>query len=88
MRFFGPRYYLLHALSHLLIQAISLECGYRASSLPRAHLLLDAQQPVGASLIVTQAWVCRSHLGPRTTRLRAAEESPDFCYYRALKETE
>lgn len=33
MLFFGPRYYMLHALSHLLIQAISLECGYGASSL-------------------------------------------------------
>jgi hypothetical protein len=33
MLFFGPRYYLLHALSHLLIQAIALECGYGASSL-------------------------------------------------------
>lgn len=31
--FFGARYYLLHSLSHLLIQAISLECGYSASSL-------------------------------------------------------
>ncbi|MBK7539404.1 MAG: DUF1998 domain-containing protein [Myxococcales bacterium] len=31
--FFGPRYYFLHALSHLLIQAISLECGYGASAL-------------------------------------------------------
>lgn len=33
MLFFGPRYYMLHALSHLLIQAIALECGYGASSL-------------------------------------------------------
>jgi hypothetical protein len=31
--FFGARYYMLHALSHLLIQAIALECGYGASSL-------------------------------------------------------
>lgn len=31
--FFGARYYLLHSLSHLLIQAIALECGYGASSL-------------------------------------------------------
>jgi hypothetical protein len=33
LHFFGPRYYMLHALSHLLIQAISLECGYAASSI-------------------------------------------------------
>ncbi len=31
--FFGARYYMLHALAHLLIQAIALECGYGASSI-------------------------------------------------------
>src|SRR5207253_2134635 len=29
----GPRYVLLHSLSHLLIQAVSLACGYSASSI-------------------------------------------------------
>jgi hypothetical protein len=29
----GVRYYMLHALSHLLMQAISLECGYAASAI-------------------------------------------------------
>ena len=32
-RYPGIRYYLLHSLSHLLITAISLECGYAASSI-------------------------------------------------------
>ncbi|HVJ93536.1 MAG TPA: DUF1998 domain-containing protein [Labilithrix sp.] len=32
-KFYGPRFYLLHSLSHLLIQAVSLECGYSASSI-------------------------------------------------------
>jgi hypothetical protein len=31
--FLGARFYLLHSLSHLLINAISLECGYAASSI-------------------------------------------------------
>lgn len=31
--FLGIRYYLLHSLSHLLMNAISLECGYAAASL-------------------------------------------------------
>jgi hypothetical protein len=31
--FRGGRYYLLHTLSHLLISAISLECGYAASAI-------------------------------------------------------
>ena len=29
----GPIYYMLHSFSHLLLTAISLECGYPASSL-------------------------------------------------------
>jgi hypothetical protein len=28
----GARFYLLHSLSHLLLTAISLECGYAASA--------------------------------------------------------
>jgi Domain of unknown function (DUF1998) len=31
--FYGPRFYLLHSLAHLLIQALSLECGYSASAI-------------------------------------------------------
>lgn len=31
--FLGVRFYLLHSLSHLLISAISLECGYSASAI-------------------------------------------------------
>lgn len=33
MEFPGPRYILLHSLSHLLISAVSLACGYAASSI-------------------------------------------------------
>lgn len=33
MGFPGARFYLLHSLAHLLINALSLECGYSASSL-------------------------------------------------------
>ena len=36
--FARARYVLLHSLSHLLITAVSLECGYAASSILRAHL--------------------------------------------------
>jgi hypothetical protein len=31
--FLGAKFYLLHSLSHLLINAISLECGYSASAI-------------------------------------------------------
>jgi hypothetical protein len=32
-KFLGSRFYMLHSLSHLLITAISLECGYSASAI-------------------------------------------------------
>lgn len=53
--FFGARYYLLHSLSHLLIQAIALECGYGASSL-RERIYCTrpgATQPMAAILLTT-----------------------------------
>ena len=53
--FFGARYYLLHSLSHLLIQAIALECGYGASSL-RERIYCSppgASSPMAAILLVT-----------------------------------
>jgi Domain of unknown function (DUF1998) len=55
MLFFGPRYYMLHALSHLLIQAISLECGYGASSLrERIYCSMPgATSPMAAILLST-----------------------------------
>jgi hypothetical protein len=53
LEFFGARYYMLHSLAHLLIQAISLECGYGASSIreriyavpPQAAILLATTTP-------------------------------------------
>jgi hypothetical protein len=53
--FFGARYYLLHSLSHLLIQAIALECGYGASSL-RERIYCSqpgSSHPMAAILLVT-----------------------------------
>jgi hypothetical protein len=53
--FFGARYYLLHSLSHLLIQAIALECGYGASSL-RERIYCSRPgdaTPMAAILLVT-----------------------------------
>ena len=41
-RFPGPVYYMLHSFSHLLLTAISLECGYPASSLRETKRLLKA----------------------------------------------
>jgi hypothetical protein len=51
----GVRFYLLHSLSHLLMSAISLECGYSASALrERIYCApFDADTPMAAILIST-----------------------------------
>ncbi|MBK8265155.1 MAG: DUF1998 domain-containing protein [Nannocystis sp.] len=52
----GVRFYLLHSLSHLLITAISLECGYAASAI-RERLYCashgDPRAPMAAILLST-----------------------------------
>jgi hypothetical protein len=55
--FLGVRYYLLHSLSHLLISAISLECGYSASAI-RERIYCgpstrDPSTPMAAILLST-----------------------------------
>lgn len=42
LKFPGPRYVLLHSLSHLLISAVSLACGYAASSIRERIYVTDA----------------------------------------------
>jgi hypothetical protein len=51
----GVRYYLLHSLSHLLMSAISLECGYAASALGERIYCAPAHDdvPMAAILIST-----------------------------------
>jgi hypothetical protein len=55
-KFLGARYYLLHSLSHLLITAISLECGYSASAI-RERIYCNPTrtdpQPMAAILLST-----------------------------------
>lgn len=41
-KFPGPRYLMLHSLSHLLITAVSLACGYAASSIRERVYVTDA----------------------------------------------
>ncbi len=53
----GVRYYMLHSLSHLLISAISLECGYSASAI-RERIYCgpssrDPRTPMAAILLST-----------------------------------
>lgn len=51
----GARFYLLHSLSHLLLSAISLECGYAASAIRERIYCApaDADTPMAAILLST-----------------------------------
>lgn len=51
----GMRYYLLHSLSHLLVSALALECGYAASALKERIYCApaDAGVPMAALLLLT-----------------------------------
>ncbi|MBU1430707.1 DISARM system helicase DrmA [Myxococcota bacterium] len=53
--FYGARYYLLHSLSHLLINALSLTCGYAASAIHERIYCSDAQSgaPMAGILLST-----------------------------------
>ena len=51
----GVRFYMLHSLAHLLVNAISLECGYSASAIrERIYCAAsDAEVPMAAILLST-----------------------------------
>lgn len=54
-KFPGIRYFLLHSLSHLLMNALSLDCGYAAASLSERIYCApaNAPTPMAAILILT-----------------------------------
>jgi len=43
--FYGARFYLLHSLAHMLIQAVALECGYSASAIRERIYCADRKSP-------------------------------------------
>ena len=50
----GTRFYLLHSLSHLLISAISLECGYAASAIrERIYCAPEGDEPEMAAILLS-----------------------------------
>lgn len=49
-RFFGEEFILLHSLSHLLITALSLECGYPSSSIRERIYSFPAEERYGLLL--------------------------------------
>lgn len=74
--FFGARYFMLHSLSHLLVQAIALECGYSASSL-RERIYCSppgSSSPMAAILIVTTTPGSEGTLGGLVAQGRRIDE--------------
>src|SRR5690606_38586565 len=55
LAFPGARFYMLHSLAHLLISAISLDCGYAASSIRERIYCAehDAETKMAAILLTT-----------------------------------
>ena len=50
--FYGARFYLLHSLAHLLIQAVALECGYSASAIKERIYCADRKAPTPMAAIL------------------------------------
>ncbi len=74
--FYGGRYYLLHSLSHLLIQAVSLSCGYSASAI-RERIYCEAGTvgpPMAAILLSTGTSGTEGTLGGLLLQGRALRE--------------
>jgi hypothetical protein len=72
----GTRFYLLHSLSHLLISAISLECGYAASAIRERIYCApaDAAVPMAAILLSTGTSGTEGTLGGLVEQGRALRE--------------
>ena len=64
-KFPGVRYFMLHSLSHLLMNAMSLECGYAAASLGERIYCAPASDPtpMAAILIMTGSSGAEGTLG-------------------------
>jgi hypothetical protein len=86
--FHGPRLYLLHSLAHLLIQAVSLECGYSAASIRERIYCASgkSEEPMAAILFSTGTTGSEGTLGGLleqgrdiVTHLRRAFDEGTLC---------
>lgn len=78
----GTRFYLLHSLSHLLLSAISLECGYAASSIRERIYCApsNAPLPMAAILLSTGTSGAEGTLGGLVEQGRALREHLRHAY--------
>jgi hypothetical protein len=86
-RYPGARFVLLHSLAHMLIQGLSLDCGYSSTSI-RERIYSDLEAPMAGILLYTATPDSDGSLGGladngRTQRLepllRDALERATFC---------
>ena len=71
----GVRFYLLHSLSHLLMTAVSLECGYPTSSIrERIYCSREEAYPMAGLLLSTGSPGAEGTLGGLVDQGRAIEE--------------
>ncbi len=84
----GPRYLLLHALSHVLMREFALECGYGAASLKERIYVGTEERPMAGILLYTAAPDSEGTLGGLVSLgqpenlgrlLRQALERAQFC---------
>ena len=74
----SPRYVLLHTLSHLLIRALAVNCGYQASSMKeRVYSTYADGQPMAGLLIYTTAADTEGSLGGLVGQAEHLEEHLD-----------
>jgi hypothetical protein len=78
----GTRFYLLHSLSHLLLSAISLECGYAASAIRERIYCAPANAPLpmAAILLSTGTSGTEGTLGGLVEQGRALQEHLRHAY--------
>ncbi len=81
----GPRFLLLHTLSHLLINRLTFECGYSTAALrERLYVSADAREPMAGILIYTAAGDAEGTMGGLVRMGRPGNLEPVF--ERALAE--
>jgi hypothetical protein len=80
--FHGGRFYLLHSLAHLLIQAMSLSCGYSASAIRERIYCAGAgeAQPMAAILLSTGTTGTEGTLGGLLAQGRALRQHLSRAY--------
>ena len=76
----SPRYVLLHTLSHLLIRALAVDCGYQAASMKeRIYSTYAGGNPMAGILIYTTAADAEGSLGGLVGQAEHLVDEASWC---------